>query len=82
MTTLEEMARTYAAAFFGEKDDGSWTANEGVMRGLRAVLEKHVVPMLAEAARSNTPYSVDGEKYAARIIAQLTKQNEPAKHEA
>lgn len=50
--------------------------------GLRAVLEKHIGPMLAEAyemalLNCDVPFDheLDGKKATARILSSLTKEN-------
>lgn len=76
MTTLEELVETFIDG------DGLQDARSGLL----AVLEKHVGPMLAEAFKGgvtaacheeNSPlWPWQSNAYAARILAQLTKQNE------
>jgi len=76
---LDEMVETFR--------DGVVNGNEGFRDGLRAVLEAHVNPMLAEAysngaAGAARAIQLHGsfetpDSYAARIIADLTKEPKP-----
>lgn len=77
---MKEIEKTYRDAYAAQCMRPCETPGEPTLAGLRAVLETHVKPMLAEAyasGRAIKTTDAPSMDYAARIIASLTQ--EPAR---
>ena len=79
MTTIEEMVETFSRVMLDNNWPGVTLTPEAFERGLLAVIEKHIGPLVADAfskgseeARAHRPDATRTQEYAVRILSALT----------